>query len=184
MGAGARSHSLTNPEEVNRIFTDHVSTLLLSSTQSGMEGLEKENLADRGIMVGDLMYDAFFEYSARISPEEVTLKILRGETQKLPQEYYYLTCHREENMNDDNNLLEISTAMQQLDACAIYPVHPRNKERALRLDEKYYFKNVLLVEPVGYIESICMVNHGIKIVTDSGGLQREAFLLKRSVLQF
>lgn len=177
--AGARCHSLTNPEEVNRICTDHVSSLLLASTQSGMEGLEKENLADRGIMVGDPMYDAFLEYSEKISPEEVTLKTLRGETQKLPQEYYYLTCHREENTNDDNNLLEILTAMEQLDAFTVYPVHPRNKERALRLDEKYHFKNVWLVEPVGYMESICMVNHAIKIVTDSGGLQREAFFAKK-----
>lgn len=86
-----------------------------------------------------------------------------------------MTCHREENTHDDKNLLEILKAMNQLDAQTIYPVHPRNHERVLRLQKKYNFKNIILTEPVGYLESNTLVNNAKKIVTDSGGLQTEAF---------
>jgi UDP-N-acetylglucosamine 2-epimerase (non-hydrolysing)/UDP-GlcNAc3NAcA epimerase len=90
-----------------------------------------------------------------------------------------LTCHREENTNDDKDLLEILKAMEQLDAPTVYPVHPRNKSRATRLCSDYGLKKIILAEPVGYLESVCLVNHAKKIVTDSGGLQREAFFAKK-----
>ena len=173
--AGARVHSMTNPEELNRICTDHVSTLLLASTQSGYEEMAKEGLQERGRVVGDPMYDAFLEYSGRMQTNEIQLQLLTGETAAVPEEYYYLTCHREENTNDDQDLLEIFKAMERLESSTIYPVHPRNKQRALRLQEQNRFTKILLTEPVGYLESACLVKHAKKIVTDSGGLQREAF---------
>lgn len=177
--AGARTNSRTNPEEINRICTDHVSALLLASTQSGMVEMEKEGLASRGIMVGDPMYDAFLEYSGKVKREEISLSRLDGGTQNVPEEYYYLTCHREENTKEDEQLMEIFNAMEQLDAPVIYPVHPRNKKRALKLYEENCLKNIILTEPVGYLESICLVNNAKKIVTDSGGLQREAFFAQK-----
>lgn len=173
--AGARVHSMTNPEELNRICTDHVSSLLLASTKSGFDEMSKEGLQDRGLLVGDPMYDAFIEYSNKISLEEIELTLLEGGSAKVPKEYYYLTCHREENTNRDEDLLEIFKATEMLDAPTIYPVHPRNKKRALRLQEEYQFTKILLTEPVGYLESACLVKNAKKIVTDSGGLQREAF---------
>lgn len=172
--AGARTHSRTNPEEINRICTDHVSSLLLASTQSGMDSMALEGLVDRGYMVGDPMYDAFLEYSQKTTGG-FKLSLLSGGEAEVPEAFYYLTCHREENTNDDKDLLEIFLAMNQLDAPTIYPVHPRNKQRALRLQEQYGFTNLILAEPVGYLESVYLVNHAKKIVTDSGGLQREAF---------
>ena len=175
--AGARTNSFTNPEEINRICTDHVSTLLLASTKSGMISMVREGLSERGQLVGDPMYDAFLEYSQNQEMRNILLSMLDGTVCNLPSEYYYLTCHREENTNEDKNLLEILKAMEQLDAPTIYPVHPRNKARALRLEKDYHFKNILLTEPVGYLESIWLVNHAKKIVTDSGGLQREAFFV-------
>lgn len=173
--AGARTHSKTNPEEINRICTDHVASLLLASTQSGMAEMKKEDLSDRSLLVGDPMYDAFLEYRNKTDIKDITLVALQGTPVKVPHDYYYLTCHREENTNDDRDLFEIFKAMEQLDLPTVYPVHPRNKKRAARLQEQHHFKNILLVEPVGYLESICLVNHANKIVTDSGGLQREAF---------
>lgn len=173
--AGARTHSLTNPEEINRICTDHVSSILLASTQSGMDSMRQEGLIDKAVMVGDPMFDAFLEYSRKVAPADVELNMLSGKTERVPENYYYLTCHREENTKTDEVLLEILLAMERLDAPTVYPVHPRNKERALRLNEKYQFQKIILTEPVGYLESICLVNHANKIVTDSGGLQREAF---------
>lgn len=173
--AGARTHCMANPEEINRVCTDHVSTMLLASTQSGMEEMEREGLGGRGHLVGDPMYDAFIKYSRKKKPEEIRLKTLDGGTAEAPGEYYYLTCHREENTKDDKGLTEIFMAMEQLDAPVVYPVHPRNKQRAVRIKEEQGFKNLILTEPVGYLESICLVNHAKKVLTDSGGLQREAF---------
>lgn len=173
--AGARTHSMTNPEELNRICTDHVSTILLACTQSGIESMKAEGLESRGQLVGDPMYDAFLEYSKKLELGAVKLSLLSGEEVKVPGSFYYLTCHREENTNDDKDLLEIFKAMDSLDAPTVYPVHPRNKARAKRLQEEFGFKNLILCEPVGYLESITLVNNAKKVVTDSGGLQREAF---------
>lgn len=173
--AGARTHSMTNPEEINRICTDHVSALLLACTESGMKGLRDEGLKQRGHLVGDPMYDAFLEYRKKADKITPVLQLLDGGEVGIPSHFYYMTCHREENTNDDKDLVEIFKAMEQLDSPVIYPVHPRNKQRAVRLEHEYGFKNLILAEPVGYLESIYLVDHAKKIITDSGGLQREAF---------
>ncbi len=173
--AGARLHTLHNPEEINRVCTDHIGSLLLASTQSGFEELEKENLGERSQFVGDPMFDAFRKYSEKLAVQDVRLRLLTGGEASVPDKFYYLTCHREENTKDDSTILEILQAMEKLNAPTIYPVHPRIRERALSLQEKYRIKNMLLVEPVGYMESTFLVRHAEKIVTDSGGLQREAF---------
>ena len=101
--------------------------------------------------------------------------MLDGGEAEIPSGFYYMTCHREENTNDDRDLAEIFAAMEQLDLPVVYPVHPRNKQRAVRLKHEYGFNNLILAEPVGYLESIYLVDHAKKIITDSGGLQREAF---------
>lgn len=173
--AGARVHSMTNPEEINRICTDHVSSLLLASTKSGYDEMAKEGLQGRGLLVGDPMFDAFVKYSNAIELSDIEIKTLNGDKTKVFGEFYYLTCHREENTNDDKDLLEILKATEMLDAPTVYPVHPRNKQRALRLQQQNHFTKVVLAEPVGYLESACLVKNAKKIVTDSGGLQREAF---------
>lgn len=173
--AGARTHSMTNPEEINRICTDHVSTLLLASTKSGYDEMAKEGLQDRGVLVGDPMYDAFLKYSNMLHLKDIKLHLLQGETVCVPKEYYYLTCHREENTNDDKDLLEIFKATELLELPTVYPVYPRNRLRAIRLFNEFHFTKVLLTEPVGYLESACLVKNAKKIITDSGGLQREAF---------
>lgn len=173
--AGIRTHSMTNPEEINRLCTDHISTLLLASTQSGYEEMAKEGLQEKGVLVGDPMYDAFLEYSNKLEAKDITLKLLNGGTAKVPNEFYYLTCHREENTNDDKVLMVIFKATEMLDVPTIYPVHPRNKLRALRLQKLHPFSKLFLAEPVGYLESACLEKNAKKIITDSGGLQREAF---------
>lgn len=173
--AGTRTHCRTNPEEINRICTDHVSSLLLGCTASAMEEMKHEGLVDRGLLVGDPMYDAFLEYSNKKALGDIKLELLNGETVAVPKKYCYLTCHREENTNRDEDLQEIFKAMEQLDVPVIYPVHPRNHVRALRLAAKMQINNVILANPVGYLESACLVKHAAFVVTDSGGLQREAF---------
>ncbi len=185
--AGTRTHCDTNPEEINRICTDHISKLLFACTEPNMEELEKEGLKERSILAGDLMYDAYLKYCGYKSYKNLELISLGGESVVVSDEYYYLTCHREENTNDDRNLCEILSAMNTLDAVTIYPVHPRNKVRATDLCEKNGFRNIKLVEPVGYIESLALVRGCKAVVTDSGGLQREAFFAEKkcvTVLDF
>lgn len=174
--AGIRMNTLHNPEEVNRICTDHVSKLLCCCTQSGVESLKKEGIMDNVYLTGDLMYDAFSYYSKKIGEKRTEeLEKLDGEILEWPEEYYYLTCHREENTADDNTLLEILNAMNELDAVTIYPVHPRNRERVFTLCKEKKYNKIKLIQPVGYLTSIALVKNAKKVVTDSGGLQREAF---------
>lgn len=173
--AGARTHCMTNPEEINRICTDHISTLLLASAESAMAYMKEEGLDKRAFFVGNTMYDAYRQYSEYIQLSDMELKLLDGNTMDVPESYYYLTCHREENTSGDENLNEIFKAMSRLNAVTIYPVHPRNQERALYLKRKYHYDYLVLSEPVGYLESICLLNNAKAVVTDSGGLQTEAF---------
>lgn len=173
--AGTRTHCETNPEEINRICVDHVAKKLLACTQSSMNEMKREGLLEKAVLVGDPMYDAFIEYSTKVSVDDIMLTLLNEEKMHVPYEYYYLTCHREENTTKEQALLEIFKAMNSLDAPVVYPVHPRNKARALSLQNQYGFGNIILAEPVGYLESTALVRNAKKIVTDSGGLQREAF---------
>lgn len=176
--AGTRTHSMTNPEEVNRICTDHVSTLLLSCTENDIKELGHEGLGGKAKLVGDPMYDAFLEYSGRLEPRKILLTRLDGIKVKLPEKFCYLTCHREENTSDEK-LTEILFAMEDTGCPVVYPVHPRNTERIQRIRSRNRFQNTLFIRPVGYLESNCMVRNAEKIITDSGGLQREAFFAER-----
>lgn len=171
--AGVRTHSMTNPEEINRICTDHISRVLCASSESGVINLAKEGLT--GYFTGNPMYDAFLKYKDMRKPGDIELVSLRGGPVKVPGEYYYLTCHREENTQDDKPLTEILTAMENLNALTIYPVHPRNHDRALRITEAHSMKNILLSEPAGYLDNICLISNSKAVVTDSGGVQTEAF---------
>lgn len=174
--AGNRLGSLQNPEEVNRILTDHMSKILFACVQSAMDALEKENLTSRAFLVGDPMYDAFLYYLDQQKGRSISsLPGLTGEMVEIPKRYYYLTCHREENTRTEEALTEIFRAMEGLDAPTVYPVHPRNREKAWILHKALKLQNVMLLQPVGYLESILLCSHAQKVVTDSGGVQREAF---------
>lgn len=173
--AGVRMNTLLNPEEVNRILTDRISALLMCCTETGIHNLRKEGI-ERGVYnLGDIMYDALLYYGEKLHPPADGEALgFDGKDAVLPREYYLLTCHREENTGDAT-LLEIFAAMEALAAPCVYPVHPRNKARALRLVEAYGLKNVRLLQPVGYLTSLYLVKNAKKVVTDSGGLQREAW---------
>lgn len=177
--AGYRTRCLSNPEEVNRVCTDHVSSLLLAVTDECKKNLEAEGLGDITTFVGDPMYDAFVRYREAALSAEHTMKSFDGNEVKVPSEYYYLTCHREENTADDSTLSEILDAMEELDSPVVYPVHPRNRSRAERLRDMKGYSNTLFVNPVGYLTSIALVSNAKKVITDSGGLQREAFFAQK-----
>ena len=178
--AGNRLGTLNNPEEVNRIVTDHVSNLHLVCTASGVEFLKREGFSDSVHLVGDPMYDAFCYYTEKLDGSElVGILDFDGNLICVPDRFYYMTCHRQENTDTDEALDQIFQAMETLEHPVIYPVHPRNHNRALRLCQEKGYTNIILTQPVGYKTSISLVNKAEKIVTDSGGLQREAFFAKK-----
>jgi len=172
--AGNRLGTMDSPEEINRILTDHCSSLLLCATQDAKEKLERENLGDRAHVVGNIMYDSFLHFANKpwTDPE---IKDFDGRPVAVPEEFYYMTCHRQENTCSDVPLTEILSAMDSLDAPTVYAVHPRNRERALRVVAENGFSNIILTQPVKYSDSVHLVSRAKKVVTDSGGLQCEAF---------
>lgn len=172
--AGNRLGTLDSPEEVNRITTDHLATLDFCATEDALEKLRRENLGKRSFCVGNIMYDSFLHFSKRPWDHRNILDF-DGKLITVPSEYYFMTCHRQENTYSDEPLTEILLAMNSLDAPTIYAVHPRNHERARRICVKEGLNNVVLTQPVGYSDSVHLVQNAKKIVTDSGGLQCEAF---------
>lgn len=172
--AGNRLGTLDNPEEVNRKLTDHCSTLLFCATEDAKGKLFQEGLGDRTYCVGNIMYDSFLHFANRPWTDRNILRF-DGSEVAVPEEYYYMTCHRQENTYSDEPLTEILTAMNCLDAPTIYAVHPRNRERAERICRNEKLDNVILTQPVGYSDSVHLTQNAKKIVTDSGGLQCEAF---------
>lgn len=172
--AGNRLGTLDSPEEVNRIMTDHVATLDFCATEDALEKLNREGLGDRSYCVGNIMYDSFLHF-ADLPWEHPNILGFDNTPIVVPEQYYYMTCHRQENTYSDTPLTEILSAMNSLDAPTIYAVHPRNHERAKRIVEKHELRNVILTQPVGYSDSVHLTKNAKKIVTDSGGLQCEAF---------
>ena len=186
--SGNRFNTLDSPEEVNRIVTDHVSTLRFACSESALESLKKENLSQDSYFIGDPMYDAFLYYGENNDGDSFADVLdFEGKRVIVPDQYYYMTCHRQENTNDPNKLKEILFAMEESDAPTIYPVHPRNRNTVNRFIEDGLFKNILFIQPVGYLSSIAFAKGAKKIVTDSGGVQREAFFAEKkcvTVLDF
>lgn len=172
--AGNRLGTLDNPEEINRTLTDHCSTLLFCATEDARQKLIHEGLGGKAYCVGNIMYDSFLHFANK-PWDAPQIQHFDGKPVQVPDRYYYITCHRQENTYSDEPLTEILGAMDFLDAPTIYPVHPRNHDRALRICEKERFKNIILTQPVGYSDSVHLTQNALKIVTDSGGLQCEAF---------
>ncbi len=172
--AGERNGLLNNPEEKIRIQVDQLSSLLLCCSQQAMENLRKEGLEDRAHYIGNLMEVSFAKNIAR--PRVLWLQNLAYPAWQrilLPPKFYLLTCHRQENANE-TNLTEILLAMENTNYPVIYPVHPRNTERVLKIYREYNLQNVFLTEPAGYLDSIHLINNAVAVVTDSGGVLQEA----------
>ena len=172
--AGNRLGTLDSPEEVNRIIADHVATINFCATESAMEKLKNEGLGNKSYCVGNIMYDSFLHFVDKPWDEPHILDF-NNNIITVPDNYYYMTCHRQENTFSDEPLTEILLAMNSLDAPTIYAVHPRNHKRANRIVKSRGFDNIILTQPVGYSDSVHLTKNARKIVTDSGGLQCEAF---------
>lgn len=173
--AGLRSFNRRMPEEINRIMTDHASEVLFAPTETAVRHLANEGIR-RGVhLVGDVMLDATRLFRERAERRKGLFESLRLE----PGEYYLATVHRAENTAHPERLEQIFQAFQELDRPVLLPLHPRTRKQleAAGRSEMLRHRNLNVIEPVGYLEMLLLESHARAILTDSGGLQKEAYFL-------
>lgn len=169
--AGLRSHNREMPEEINRILTDHISDYLFAPTLTAMENIKIENLYGKPFLVGDVMYDSLLYYGKIAEQKSRILKNL-----KLKQkEYILLTLHRPYNVDNIHKLQNIFSALKQTKKIIVLPVHPRSR-KMIESTNTIIPENISIIEPLGYLDFIFLQKHSEKIITDSGGIQKEAYL--------
>jgi UDP-N-acetylglucosamine 2-epimerase len=173
--AGLRSFNRRMPEEINRVLTDHVSSLLFCPTPAAVRNLEREGIT-RGVeLVGDLMYDSIVYYATEAESRSDVLERLGIHS----GDYFLATVHRAENTDNEGHLNSILSALLQLSRAetpVVFPAHPRTA----RLLSKGILGNnhhLIVTEPMSYIDMIRLEKHARAILTDSGGVQKEAFWL-------
>ncbi|AKB71734.1 non-hydrolyzing UDP-N-acetylglucosamine 2-epimerase [Methanosarcina mazei] len=172
--AGLRSFDRSMPEEINRVLTDHTSGLLLCPTKSAVLNLEKEGINTGVYNVGDVMLDAL-KYNLKIAEEKVSVL---EDLSLNSNEYMVATVHRASNTDNSENLSSIVNAFCDAGVPIVFPVHPRTKKYLKHhgLWEKLCEK-VKVVPPLGYLEMLKLMAHSRKVLTDSGGVQKEAYML-------
>ena len=176
--AGLRSYNMAMPEEVNRILTDRISDLLLCPTKSAIDNLEKEgynNIETKVVRSGDIMKDAVDYYS--IKSEEKSTVISKYELKS--QDFVLVTIHRQENTDDISRLKSIFIAFDEIQnngTQVVLPLHPRTKTI---LEKNNIETDILIIDPVGYFDMLELLKNCKLVVTDSGGLQKEAFFNKK-----
>jgi UDP-GlcNAc3NAcA epimerase len=191
--AGLRSYDRNMPEEINRLLTDHLSTILFCPTDEAIQNLKKEGIRhDKDgpwvKNVGDVMQDSILFYSKIVEQKSTILNglgLVSGDLD-IPQSaicnphYYLATLHRAENTDDPKRLRSILRAFDEISKIApvILPLHPRTKKRLKSLHLQPGSKNVKLIEPVSYLNMLMLEKHARAILTDSGGVQKEAYWLR------
>ena len=172
--AGMRSFDRSMPEEINRIVIDHISDYLFSPTQRGVENLRASGITENLWLSGDVMLDSILDYGGLIGKPSKTLDKLGLRN----GDYLLLTLHREANTDRSDRLAKILGAISRAPLPVVFPMHPRTRQRVkdfgLSLPE-----NLLPVPPLGYFEFLRVLSRSAKVLTDSGGVQKQAFFLSR-----
>lgn len=179
--AGMRSFNRMMPEEVNRVVADHLSNMHFCSTKTALDNLKKEGITSGLYMVGDIMYDAMKDI---LPTKDQTAKMIK-KLSLVPGDYLFVTIHRAENTDNQDNLSAIMEALISSGKKAVFPVHPRTEKKLKDLflwDKLNRSENVLLIPPQGYRESLALQSAAYAVITDSGGIQKEAYLLKTPCL--
>lgn len=173
--AGLRSFDRAMPEEINRVLTDHGSDLLLAPTDLAMRNLDREGLAGRAALVGDVMVDACFYARDKVIAGGV------GVPEEVPEsDFVFCTLHRPSNVDDPDRLTQILHALRSIPTTVVIAAHPRLLNAAGRLGVRLSTgaDNIRVVQPLSYPEMVATLLRAAAVVTDSGGLQKEAFLLR------
>jgi UDP-N-acetylglucosamine 2-epimerase len=167
--AGVRSFERELIEESNRVVTDHISDLLFAPDERAMGHLREEGLGTRAVLTGDVMYDLVVDTIDRATPPGVP---------GVEDDFTLLTIHRAQTVDDPERLAGILTAVAGAHSQVIFPVHPRTR-RTLELHGIAASAGVTMIPPVSYLEMLWLEHHASIVVTDSGGVQREASWLGR-----
>jgi len=176
--AGLRSFNRAMPEEINRVLVDHLSDMLLCPSQSAVDNLIGEGITQNVHLIGDVMYDAILYYRSRSGARS---KIL-GALGLAPGTYILATVHRAENSDNPDRLAGIVSALIELarNEPVVFPIHPRTRrqlENAGLLNLPIADSNFKPIEPIGYLDMIRLEDCARMILTDSGGVQKEAYWL-------
>jgi UDP-N-acetylglucosamine 2-epimerase len=185
--AGLRSYDRTMPEEINRLLTDHLSTFLFCPTDRAVQNLSKEGVKDgsRRIVknVGDVMYDSILYYS-KIAEKNSTilhdLYLVNPQSGIRNPQYYLATLHRAQNTDNPKKLKSILKALNEIGGKApiLLPLHPRTKKMMKVYGLFSKFKNIRFIDPVPYLDMLQLEKNAQAILTDSGGVQKEAYWMK------
>jgi UDP-N-acetylglucosamine 2-epimerase len=170
--AGLRSFNREMPEEINRVLTDHCADLLLCPTQTAVDNLAKEGVVNGVYLVGNVMYDAMVQFMQKAETSSTILSTLGLE----PKGYLLATIHRASSTASKDKLVSMLSALNQSGRKVILPLHPRTRAAldgfGISLDD---FTNITVIEPVGYLDMLLLERSALAIVTDSGGIQKEAY---------
>lgn len=169
--AGLRSFNRSMPEEINRVLTDHASDLLFAPTDLAMSNLNEEGLATKSRLVGDVMADLVLATQPRLDPGSIQKEL------GVSGEYLVATIHRASNTDNKEQMLQLIDALGSLDNPVLLVAHPRllNASKLFGVDLNRGL--IQIVEPLGYIAMLSLIAGSRGLITDSGGLQKEAFLL-------
>jgi UDP-GlcNAc3NAcA epimerase len=171
--AGLRSFNRGMPEEENRVLTDHAADLLLCPTPTAMENLRNEGLADRAVHVGDTMYDAVLAFLPKARERSTILESLG-----LSEGSFFLaTIHRNYNTDDPEALRRLVDTLASLEHPVVFPAHPRTRARLEELGAAESRGRLRLVEPVSYLDMLVLESAAALLLTDSGGMQKEALFV-------
>jgi UDP-GlcNAc3NAcA epimerase len=178
--AGLRSYNRRMPEEINRVVADHLSDKLFCPTEGSVDNLAREGITKGVSLVGDVMLDAFLFYRTMQSQEGAhSSSALLGRLGIEPKGYCLATVHREENTDDQTTLASILEALAEISASrkpVLFPMHPRTRKK---LDAsgmaRLSGKGLQMIDPVGYLDMIALESNAFAVITDSGGVQKEAF---------
>lgn len=169
--AGLRSYNKDMPEEINRVVTDHCSDLLFCPTETAALNLKKEGILKGVHLVGDVMYDSLL-YAIALAEKSHILERLNLEREP----YILATLHRASNTDNPDNLKRIITGLSQIACTVVFPVHPRTRKALKTFGIS--FKGICALPPVGYLDFLKLESEAAAIITDSGGVQKEAYLLR------
>jgi UDP-N-acetylglucosamine 2-epimerase len=172
--AGLRSYDRRMPEEVNRVVADHLSALLLCPTDTAVANLAREGVTAGVLMVGDVMFDAFRQ---NLDQARRTSRVLT-ELGLTPGEYQLLTMHRAENVDEADRLQSILRGVAASGRPTVFPAHPRT-QAAMKATGAQVGPNTRVIDPIGYLEMLLLEDGAEAIVTDSGGVQKEAYFAGR-----
>ncbi len=176
--AGLRSFDWTMPEEINRILTDRISDLLFVTEQSGLDNLAREGIdSDKVHFVGNVMIDTLMANRERAKKSDILSRLGLKE-----KGYAAITLHRPSNVDDLDKFAEIITAFEEIqkDLKLVFPMHPRARSniKGSELERRIeVMRNFILLEPVGYLDFLCLMSNAAFVMTDSGGIQEETTIL-------